>query len=166
MNPQEMVPKVQRPTGECNCCMEIKIPCTWNNNQSACIPCHQMHQTCTGMPLQQVHKKALWNQNMVEKTPHNLEPTAIAAIHTKLDKISTQLEVLQTPFDWQHTLDTKQWDTIWPVMQSMHPTLPPPFKEDDEGLQTAPPLPGHMMQWQSLNNLNENDPKQCQVEAS
>jgi len=82
---------------------------------------------------------------MVEETPHNLELMAIAAIHTKLDKISTQLEVLQTSFDWQRMLDMKRWDTIWPVMQSMHPTLPPPFKEDDEGLQTAPPLPGHMM---------------------
>jgi len=96
---------------------------------------------------------------MVEETLHNLEPTAIAAIHTKLDKISTQLEVLQTLFDWQRTLDTKRWDTIWPVMQSMHPILPPPFKEDDKSLQTAPPLPGHMMKRWPSNDLNENDPK-------
>jgi len=96
---------------------------------------------------------------MVEETPHNLEPMAIAAIHTKLDKISTQLEVLQTSFDRQHTLDTKQWDMIWPVMQSMHPTLPLPFKEDDENLQTAPPLPGHMMKRRPSNDLNKNDSK-------
>jgi len=102
---------------------------------------------------------------MVEETLHNLEPMAIAAIHTKLDKISTQLNDLQTSFDQQHTLDMKRWDTIWPVMQSMHSTLPPPFKEDDESLQTAPPLPGHMKQ-RPLNNLNENDLKQYQVEAS
>jgi len=62
---------------------------------------------CTGVPLQQAHKKALQNQNTVEDTPHKPEPTAIVAIHTKLDKISIQLEVLQTSFDQQRTLNTK-----------------------------------------------------------
>jgi len=161
-----MVPKVQRPTGKCNHCMEVKIPCTWNNDQPACIPCHKTHWMCTRVPLQWAHKKALQNWNMVKETLHNLEPMAIVAIHIKLDKISTQLEVLQISFNRQCTLDTKWWDTMWPVMQSMHPTLPPLFKEDDEGLQTAPPLPGHMMKQRPLNNLNENDPKWCWVEVS
>jgi len=163
-----MVPEVRRPTGECNHCMEVKIPCTWNNDQPTCISCHKMHQTCTRVPLWQGDKKALWNRNrnMVKESPHNLELMAVAAIHAKLDKISTQLEVLQTSFNWQHTLDTKQWDMIWPVMQSMHSTLPLPFKEDDEGLQTAPPLPGHMMKRRPSNNFNENDPKWCRIEAS